>query len=166
MLKKESTLTDRSKDIYVNFSKGKVVVTSREGKATYSEISGYLKLIRLTNREFNGRKQKYWYIFLKDGSETYKIGFYYDDSSFKGVIMALKDKGVKSTDRLTFRPYLSGNFTNIDIFVEANYMPLRWSGTLPELEEITVNGKVILDSTKRMQFIEEEAAKIVSNLKP
>ena len=45
-------------------------------------------------------------------------------------------------------------------------MPLRWSGTLPELEEIKVNGKVKLDSTKRMQFIEEEAAKIVSNLKP
>ena len=167
MLKKESTLTgSRSKDIYVNFSKGEVIVSSREGRATYSEISGYLKLIRLTNREFNGRKQKYWYIFLKDGSETYKIGFYYEDSSFKGVIMALRDKGIKGTDRLTFKPYLSGKYTNVDIYLNNESTPLRWSGTLPDIEEVTVGGNTYLDSTKRMQFIEAEAAKIVDNLKP
>ena len=165
MLQKEGRRPDRSKDTYVNFTRGTVVVTTPEGKATYSEISGYIQLILLTNRNFNGRAQKYWYIFLKDGSERYKIGFYYEDSSFKGVIMALKDKGIKGTDRITFKPYLSGNFTNIDIYVNDSPAALRWSGTMPDIEEVIVGGKKYPDTTKRMRFIEAEANKIVEGLK-
>lgn len=166
MLQIESTQNERSKDIFVNFSKGKVLVSTPNGKATYSGISGYLTLIRLSNREFNGKRQKYWYIFLKDGKDTYKIGFYYEDSSFKGIIMALKDKGVRSTDRLTFSPYEKGKFTNVDIYLNNDPAALRWSGKLPDLEEVVIGGKKYLDSTKRMQFIEAEVRKIIQELKP
>lgn len=161
---KRATGKSSNNGTYINFSKGKVFATTPEGKETYQEISGYICDIMLTTRTIGSRNSKYWYIILKDEGERYKLGFYYEDSSFKGVIMALREKGIKSTDRVTFVPYLNGDFTNIDIYLNDSGEPLRWTGKLPEIEIVKARGKAYKDSTKRMEFIKQSVADIVAGL--
>lgn len=150
---------------YINFAEGKVVVTTPEGKKCYAAVSGRIKDIFLTERVIGGSPQKYWYLILEDEGEAYKVGFYYENSGYKAVVMSLIDSGVTSGDVVTFTPSLSGRYTNIDLAL--NGKPLRWNTTytLPPLEEVAVGGRVYKDSARRMEFIEALTREIVAGLK-
>lgn len=163
---KEQTTEQHVKNVYfVNFTGGTTNVTVDGVKKTYGSVSGHLEQIQLTEREFKGVKQKYWYAQLRDGEDLYKIGFYYNNSAFKSLILNLYGNDVKETDTIEITPYNKGEFTNVN--VKKNGNSLKWADgvQLPPVEKITVNGQEQSDSTKRMLFIEELATKINTVLK-
>lgn len=145
--------------IYLNINKeGKLVKTSKDGKKEYfSEVTGYFDKINLADRTYNGETVKVWYLTLSDNEtkEEYILSFSYGSGVFKSIVMSLDSVGkTLRREPIKISPYVANGFTKAVVYHGEN--KLSWSGTLPPVQKVTLNGgKEVIDDSDRMNYIKD-----------
>lgn len=150
-------LIQRQKRTYLNIKDGQVVRKTDEGEQYYSSVTGVVEGIELVMREWKGVEVPCWYLNMKDGAECYSIGFGYESSVFKGIVLSISSdeglKGIEEGRSFEIRPYFLNGYNKACVYMDGR--KLSWCSTMPQVKEVHVGEQTIKDTSERMKYIKE-----------
>ena len=133
---------------------GKVELSENGVKQFFSYVEGRLLSIYSKVRNYGGEDVTKWFIDLRDeNGELYTISFPYSSGTLKSIVLSLaSDEALSGSSFVRIEPFQKGNFTNVVVW--SNGVKLDWvTKELPSVEEVTFNGRVYKDESKRMEYI-------------
>lgn len=148
---------------------------------SFSFFEGTLVSIEKKNVSFNNENFEQWNVKFKDDNDkAYIWTSPYESSSFQGFVNCLSALPNPGVGLIRLTPYVWQDKTFVSVKLNGNKLTKQYKAEdIPELEPVTrydtktkqnvpvLNPKTkkpLLDSTKRMEWIEERVAEINSKL--
>jgi hypothetical protein len=147
-----------AKFIYVNISKGKLVVKINDEKVIYDSITATITNIEFGLEEYNSKQFEVMRVTLQDIDETYLLKMRTDSGYFRGFVNSLKTADISLP--IVFIPSSKedNGKTKTTFFLRQNNNTLKHAftkdnmGELPPAEKILVNGMEQWDNTKQLSY--------------
>lgn len=143
----------KSQRFYLTITEGKLLHKENGKRTYYGYVEGSLEHIYKQDRVFNGESVPLWYIDISgERGEIYALSFPLRSGVFKSIVLSLAAEPDIAVSRIRIEPYYSGGFSKV--IVSSNGKRLEWiTNELPPVESVSVNGLVVKDDSKRMEYI-------------
>lgn len=171
-------LETRSNVKLISIADGKIIQKVKEGEPgaasrvnksgevvwekKYTGITGVLKEIKVTSKEFGGKNIKNWELKLDDGKDVYVLQVMYDSRYATSLMFALCNPVVDFSQEITINPWMkeiSGK-KKTSCYVNQGEDKIEWYFSkddpkgMPEWKQITVRGELVWDNYDAMQFLQ------------
>lgn len=156
---------DTKRKIFLSISHGKVVHYMKNGEPeNFKNVEGTLQDITIKERSFNGQRVPFWYIDIKDGTETYSLSLPYISGTFKSIILSLAShRSLNDETKVVIEPYEKNGYTKVVVYADGE--KLDWLvKELPPVKEVIVKGRKYIDDEERMKFIKGLASQVKQKL--
>ena len=164
-------LGNNQRRTYAGISNGKVIIRGKDQEPiTYDHIEGYVKEIKKSDREINGRATTLIDIVFDDGNgDEAQLSLYADSGSTRTLLLALGSiQDFKEKVRINAFPKESANgtiYTNVAVRVNGQKVP--WCvepDQIPKTEKEIYKGQEIVDASARNAFFDGLLEKIQAKL--
>lgn len=148
---------------YLNIKEGRLIYKDKP----YKSVKGYLKDIRLRDREFNGETVKYWYINLlrENREDIYAVALHYHSGVAKTILNSIASAADMSKP-ITIEPYQKDGYQKAIVSSGADKLSWKYPpAELPAVETVQLGSERVKDASKRMLFFEQIAADINDRIK-
>lgn len=123
----------------------------------YDSFTG--KLINIRTRD--GEYGKSWEFDFKDGGEVYTLQLSYSNSYATNILKMLPNVDLTKEMKVQPAQKIEDGKTKSSLFISQDGTTLKHFFTkdnpkgMPDMEQLTVSGKLVWDDTKRLAFLEE-----------
>lgn len=144
--------------IYVNISKGKMVVKKGDKTEVYNYLEGMLTDIQIVDADYEGRKYKKLCLTLVDDTDVFLLQMKMDSGYAIAFCKIIPNANPNIAMKLTPTYSEEDGIKKSGMFINQNHVALKWFYTrdnmkdCPPLKETTFKGEKAWDNTEQQQF--------------
>lgn len=149
---------DSGRHIFVNISKGKLVIKRGDEKQFFNVLEGTITGISIKDEIYQDRPYKKLCVNLNDGQEAFQLQMKLDSGYGRAFCSIIKNVILEQPVKIVPTYKEADGKKQSGLFINQNEQAVKWFFTnnnplnRPPIKEFTINGNKVYDSTDQTAF--------------